>query len=66
MRAQLVHGEQDATMNRFEAVAHVWKGPTDDHAHRVIEVTASHLVFEIDRDDFLGEFRHAGFRWIYV
>src|SRR3546814_3997424 len=29
-----------------------------DHAHGVIEVTAAHLVLEIDGDDFPGELGH--------
>ncbi|RYF56421.1 MAG: hypothetical protein EOO27_18415, partial [Comamonadaceae bacterium] len=28
----------------FEAVAGVWQGPSDDHAHGVIEVAATHLL----------------------
>src|SRR5690606_33070657 len=32
--------------------------PADDHAHRVIEIGAPHLLFETDRKRFLGELIH--------
>src|SRR3546814_16115778 len=59
----LVHREQHAPVDRLEAVADVRKCAPHDHAHGVIEVTAAHLVLEIDGDDFLGELGHcASFR----
>ena len=58
LRAELVHGEQHAAMDRLEAVAHIGECAPHDHAHGVIEVAAAHLVFEVDRDDFPGEFCH--------
>src|SRR3546814_13757256 len=54
----LVHREQHAPVDRLEAVADVRKCAPHDHAHGVIEVTAEHLVLEIDGDDFLGELGH--------
>ena len=33
-------------MHRLEAVAHVGQRAADDHAHRVIEVRALHLVLD--------------------
>src|SRR5690606_8661167 len=45
-------------MHRLEAVADVRQRAADDHAHGVIEVAAPHFVFEVDRDDFLGEIGH--------
>ena len=58
VRAELVHREQHAAVHRLQAVADVRERAPHDHAHRVIEVAAAHLVFEIYRDDFLGEFGH--------
>src|SRR5690606_13937943 len=55
---ELVHGVQHATVDGFQPVAHVREGAPHDHAHGVIEVTAAHLVLEVDGDDFLGELGH--------
>jgi hypothetical protein len=46
-------------MHRLEAVAHVRQGTSHDHAHGVIQVGLFHLVFEIDWQDFFGEFVHS-------
>ena len=59
---RLVHREQDAAMHRLQAVAHVGQRPPDDHAHRVIEVGAAHLLFEADGQRFFCELIHAGER----
>ncbi len=61
--AKLVHGEQHAAVNGFEAIADIREGAADDHAHGVIEVTPAHLVFEIYRDDFLRELCHSWVRF---
>ena len=42
--SQLVHGEEDAALDGFQAVADVGERPPDDHAHRVVEVALAHLV----------------------
>ena len=55
---QLVHRVQHAPMHRLEAVAHVGQGAADDHAHRVVEIRAPHLLFEADGQGFLGELGH--------
>ncbi len=54
----LVHGEQDAAMYRFQAVTDIGERPPHDHAHRVIEVRAAHLLFEANRKRFFGELIH--------
>ena len=59
---QLVHREQHAPVHRLQAVARVGQRAADDHAHRVIEVRAPHLLFEADGQGFLGEGGHAGCR----
>ena len=56
---QLVHREQHAAVHRLQAVARIGQGAADDHAHRVIEVRAPHLLFEADGQRFLGELGHA-------
>ena len=42
---QLVHGKQNATMHRLEAVSGIWQGATHNHAHGVVEVAAAHFLF---------------------
>ena len=53
-----VHAEQHAPMHRLEAVAHIRQGATHDYAHRVVEVTLAHFVFDIDANDFFGQLSH--------
>ena len=38
-------------MHRLQPVAHVGQGARHDHAHRVIEIRAPHLLFDRDRRD---------------
>ncbi len=47
-QAQVVHGVQDAAVDRLEAVAHVGQGAGDDDAHGVVEVGALHLLVDVD------------------
>src|SRR5690606_32576975 len=56
--AKLMHGKQDATVYRLEAVPYIRQCPADDHAHGVIEIGLFQFVFDIDRGDFFGEIRH--------
>ena len=53
-QAHLPHRVQHAAMRRLEAVADVGQRAPDDHAHRVIEVRAPHLVFDVDGDSLFG------------
>ncbi len=48
---QDVHGVQDAPVHGFESVAHVGQGAGHDHAHRIIEERALHLLGDAHRDD---------------
>ena len=41
---QLIHGIKDAPMHRLEAIAGVGQSPPDDHAHRVLQIGARHLI----------------------
>ena len=52
---QLVHREQHAAVHRLQAVARIGERAADDHAHRVVEIGPPHLLFEADRQRFLGE-----------
>jgi hypothetical protein len=42
--AVLDHRIEDAAVHRLQAVAHVRQRARHDHAHRVIEIGAAHLV----------------------
>ena len=47
-------------MHRLQPVAHIGQRAADDHAHRVIEVGAPHLVGDGDRLDVAGGERPEG------
>ena len=47
--AHIVHGVEDAPVDRLQAVAGIGQGARDDHAHGVIEVGRAHLLVDIDR-----------------
>ena len=51
--AALVHGVEDAAVDRLEAVLDVRDGPADDDAHGVVEVRPAHLLFEADDREVL-------------
>jgi len=38
------------------AIAHLRKGAPDDHAHRVVDVAALHLLLDVDRFDPVAGF----------
>ena len=44
---QLVHSEKDTAMDGLQSVADIGQRATHDHAHRVVEIRAPHLVFDI-------------------
>jgi len=48
LQAHLLHSVKDAAMDGLEAVAHVGQGAADDDRHGVVEITAPHLVFDVD------------------
>ena len=56
--AHLPHRVEHAAMRRLEPVAHVRQRSPDDHAHRVIQVRALHLVFDVDGNSLFS--RHSG------
>ena len=51
--AQLVHGIENAAVNRLEAVAHIGQRAGNDDRHRVGDEGRLHLVFQVDRADTL-------------
>ena len=56
-------------MDRLQTVADIGKGASDDHAHRVIEIRALHLVFDIDWDQVFviaGWKQHASTRSVLL
>ena len=50
LEAHLAHGVEDAAMDRLESVAGVRQSAADDDAHRVVEIRAAHLLFDVDGD----------------
>ena len=57
--AQLAHGVEHATVDRFEAITHIWQRSTNDYTHGVIEIGLFHLLLDIYREDFFSKFRHS-------
>ena len=49
----LVHGVQDAAVDRLQAVAHIRQRTGNDNAHGIRNEGFLHLPFQIYRDDFL-------------
>ena len=47
-QTHLPHGEEHAPVRGLQPVTYVGKRAPDDHAHRVIQVRALHLVFDVD------------------
>src|SRR5690349_2300185 len=45
-------------MNRLQPVSRIRKRAPNDHAHRVIQITALHFFFDVDRN-FLSCFSHS-------
>ncbi len=56
--AQHPHRIQDAAVHRLQAIAHIRQCATHDDAHGIVKVRLSHLVFEIDGQDFARECCH--------
>ena len=54
-----LHGVQDASVHRFEAVSGIRQGSPDDHAHGVVKVASAHLLFEADGQGFFRELGHS-------
>ena len=48
------HSPEDPTMDRLEAVAHVWKRTADDDRHRIVEEGGLHFLLNLDDRDVIG------------
>jgi len=51
LQAHLAHGVEHAAMHRLEAVAGVGERAPDDYRHRVVEIRAAHLLFDVDGNE---------------
>ena len=59
-----VHRMQDASMHRLQAVTGIWQRTADDHAHRIVEVGAFHLLLDRHRCNPCGWLQwRRGRRW---
>ena len=58
--AQFLHRKKDPAMHRFQPIAHVGQGPSNDDAHRVVQVGLTHFVFEIYVNYSACDFGHQG------
>ena len=52
--ARHIHGVEHPPVHRLQPIADIRQRPPDDHAHRVIQIGAFHLIVDIDRLDDLG------------
>jgi hypothetical protein len=59
---QIVHGEQNAPLGRFQAIAGVGQRARDDDRHRVVQKRFGHFLGDIDALDFIVGIRHAAGR----
>ena len=50
---QFVHGEQDTTVDGFQAISDVGQRASDNNAHRIIHVGLLELVLDIYGEYFL-------------
>ena len=45
-KVQVVHCNENSTLTGFQAIAHIWKSATDNHAHRVRQIAVTKLVLD--------------------
>ena len=51
LQAHLAHGVEHAAMHGLQSVAGVGQRAPDDHRHRVVEIRAAHLLFNVDGNE---------------
>ena len=51
IKSVLVHGVQNTSMHRLQAVSDIRQRTADDHAHCVIEVASAHFLFDGYREN---------------
>src|SRR5579864_8128483 len=59
----LLHGVENAAMDRLQSVADVGQRTADDDRHRVVEIRAAHLVFNVDGLNVQGAGGAAALAW---
>ncbi len=47
-QAHVMHGVENAPMDRLQSVADVGQGAANDDRHRIVEIRAPHLLFNVD------------------
>ena len=60
---QLMHGEKNSPVHRFEPVSRIRKRATYDYAHCIVEVAPAHFLFKTNRQGFFGELCHEKPGW---
>jgi hypothetical protein len=53
-QVQLAHRDEDAAVHGLQSIADVRERARDDDRHRIVDVRIAHLVFDVDRNDFLA------------
>src|SRR5579872_6686680 len=48
LEAHLLHGVENAAVDRLESVADIGQGAADDDRHGIVEIRLAHLVFNVD------------------
>src|SRR5262249_44904210 len=46
---QVIHSDEDSSLRRLKAIAHVRQSPADNHAHGVSEIAVLWLFFDVER-----------------
>ncbi len=58
LEPQFIHGKQYTAMHRLQAIAHIRQVAADDNTHGIIEIRLLEFGFNIDGDNFFGDFNH--------
>ena len=51
--AKHIHGVQDPSMNRLQAIPNIRKRPSNNNTHRVLQIGVTHLIFYCNNWEFL-------------
>ena len=57
-KAELLHSEQDTPVDGLQSVTDIGKGARDNDRHRVVDIGAPHLVFDVDGYDLFVHICH--------
>ena len=61
VHTRFIHAEDDAALNRFEAVADIWDRTGDDDRHRIIQEGGTHFGRDIAFDQAWDDARYGRF-----